>query len=401
MKKSIYIIFALLLGTFIIWSCKKPYAPTLIERDNNFLVVEGLINTGNDSTFFKLSRTVKLSSKNAPQSELNAIVTVESDQNVSYQLQETGNGVYSAASLGLPSNLKYRLRIKTSDGKEYLSDFVEAKDTPDIDSITYKEENNGLQFYVNSHDPQNSTRYYRWDFNETWEYVSLNQSKYKYENGFPVYRLPNHYPAEDIFHCYKTLPSHQVILGSTAKLGQDVVFMQPVTFIAAESGKISYGYSVLLKQYALTAAGFSYWQNLKKNTEQLGSVFDAQPSAIPGNIHCISNPAEPALGFISASSVKAKRIFVPHFATNLYVPSYTAPPDLGACPQGFITVDPSASFEYRLSQKFGSGDTVLIDAVSPPGIPIIIGYHYAAKECVDCRAKQPFGTNTKPAYWPE
>lgn len=394
-----YIFFVIVLST-IIWGCKKPYNPLVITGNNNYLVVEGLINTGNDSTFFKLSRTVKLSEKNTLRPEMNAIVSVESDQNLSYQLQEAGIGVYSSASLNLPGNTKYRLRIKSQDGKEYLSDFVEAKDTPAIDSISYKEQNNGLQFYVNSHDPKNNTRYYRWDFNETWKYVSLYRSSYKYENSYPVYRLPNIYPDDNIYECYKTEVSQQILLGSSAKLGQDVIYMQPVNFITAGSGKISFGYSVFLRQYALTLDGFTYWQNLKKNTEQLGSVFDAQPSSLQGNIHCLNNPSEPVLGYVSASNIKSKRIFIDHNTINLFTPYYIAPPDADACPGKTIAVAPAASFQYRLNQTFGSGDTVLISSISPPGIPIITGYSYAAKECVDCRVKSPYGTNIKPAYWP-
>src|SRR5437588_711012 len=299
----------------MIYSCKKSYTPPVISSNNSYLVVEGLINSGADSTFIKLTRTVKLSSKAAPAPELNAVITVESDQNNTYQLEEAGNGLYQSAPLNLNGRTKYRLRIKTSDNKEYLSDFVEAKNTPDIDSITYKLQNNGVQFSINTHDASNSTRYYRWDFDETWQYMSYYQSFYKMDStGYPTYRIYYNGP-DNIYNCYATAQSHQVLLGSSAKLTNDVIADAPVDFISAGSGKISHGYSIMLRQYALTSEGFSYWQNLKKNTEQLGSIFDAQPSTLQGNVHCISNPAEPVIGFISVSSVKAKRLYVDnHFA---------------------------------------------------------------------------------------
>src|ERR1700739_4681324 len=89
--------------------CKKAYVPPVISSNNSYLVVEGLINTGADSTFIKLTRTVKLSDANTPKPELGAIVMVEGDNNSAYPLQEAGNGVYSTASLNLPSSAKYRL----------------------------------------------------------------------------------------------------------------------------------------------------------------------------------------------------------------------------------------------------------------------------------------------------
>jgi hypothetical protein len=38
-------------------------------------------------------------------------------------------------------------------------------------------------------------------------------------------------------------------------------------------------------QYALTKDQYDYWTELKKNSEQLGTLFDAQPSQLNSNIH--------------------------------------------------------------------------------------------------------------------
>jgi len=399
--KNIYnIICSIVLVIMVISGCKKPYEPPVISSNNSYLVVEGLINSGTDSTFIKLTRTVKLSSKAAPGPELNAVVTVESDNNNTYTLQEAGNGLYQSASLNLSSTSKYRLRIKTTDNKEYLSDFVPAKITPPIDSISYAVQNNGVQFSANTHDPSNSTRYYRWDFDETWQYISYYQSFYKMDStGYPTYRIYYNGP-DNIYQCYATAQSLQILLGSSIKLTSDVISQQPVDFIAAGSGKVSHGYSLMLRQYALTADGFAYWQNVKKNTEQLGSIFDAQPSTLQGNIHCISNPAEPVIGFISASTVTAKRLYVDNHFAGLFVPFYVEPPDAGACPLKAIMIAPEQSFQDRLNQVFRNGDTVLVNAIQPPGAPAIVGYSYAWNECVDCRTRQPYGTNTHPVFWP-
>jgi hypothetical protein len=388
-----------LLLVLTVAGCKTPFNPQVTSVSGHYLVVEGIINSGNDSTIIKLSRTVKLSQKTTSNPELRALVTVESENGGSFPLSELGNGVYAAGPLNLDLAKRCRLHIKVFDGREYISDFDIVKSSPDIDSITYKVQNNGIQFYINSHDPQSNTRYYRWNFDETWKYVSLYRSNYKMVGGYPTYRV--FYNSDDnIYECYKTEQSKQILLGSSAKLSQDVISMLPFDFVNAESGKISFGYSILLRQYALTANAFNYWQDLKKNTEQLGSIFDAQPSLVSGNIHCTTNPAEPVIGYMSASSVKSKRIFVDHYNINLYTPAYLPPPDMAGCPSGYIPIAPLSSYDDRLSKIFSTGDTVLIDAVQPRGAPAIIGYTYAAKECVDCRVKTPYGTNTKPSYWP-
>ena len=88
----------------------------------------------------------------------------------------TGDGIYTSSNLGLALNTEYRLKITTANGKEYLSDYMVAKKTPPIDSLEFRQEEKGVQIYVNTHDDSNNTRYYRWDFDETWEIWSYYYS---------------------------------------------------------------------------------------------------------------------------------------------------------------------------------------------------------------------------------
>lgn len=381
------------------YGCKKPYDPPVVAGDASYLVVEGIINNGGDPTIIKLSRTIPLSSTKTPQAELGAQLTIlAGDASSGIDLVDLGNGSYYTGTLNLDNTLKYRLRIRTAIGQVYMSDPVQVKNAPQIDSLEYKVQNNGVQIYVNSHDPNNNTRYYRWEFDETWKYVSAFQSGWKYENGIPVFRNPFLRPEENIYECYKTNLSHQILLGSSAKLSQDVISKEPVDFAEAGSGKISFGYSILLRQYALTPEAFTYWQNLKKNTEQLGSIFDAQPSSISGNIHNTANPKEPVIGYISAGSVVSKRIFIDKFYINLFVPYYVGPPD--GCTLASIKTEPKETFLSRLAVSLASGDSILVKSFQPPGATEIESFGFAPNDCVDCRLKTPFGTNVKPAYWP-
>jgi hypothetical protein len=167
MRKVNYIIFVVVLST-IIWGCVKPYLPPIITAGKSYLVVEGAINTGQDSTIIHLSRTIPISAPSGTMSppELNASVMVESDANAGYPLTDVGNGYYVAAGLNLNASNKYRLQITTADEKVYQSDFVPVKNSQPIDSVSYQVMNNGVQINVSSNDPTNNTRYYRWDYNE-------------------------------------------------------------------------------------------------------------------------------------------------------------------------------------------------------------------------------------------
>src|SRR5579872_6461102 len=100
----------LLLFLLLCTNCQKPYQPAIISVNPNYLVVEGTINSGSDSTFITLSRTALLDSTSI-QKETGATVTVESDKNDTYNLAEVKPGVYGVVNLNLPTDRNYRLHI--------------------------------------------------------------------------------------------------------------------------------------------------------------------------------------------------------------------------------------------------------------------------------------------------
>src|SRR5437868_6518765 len=161
-------IYLMLISGAVIAGCRKPYDPPAISATNSYLVVEGVINAGLDSTFIKLSRTVKISDKVVANPETGAALTVAGDQNFSYPLAEISKGNYASQGLNLDNGHKYRLRIRTSGNKQYLSDYVEVLNSPRIDSVSYDIKGAlampGVNVYVNTHDQSNKVKYYRWDY---------------------------------------------------------------------------------------------------------------------------------------------------------------------------------------------------------------------------------------------
>jgi hypothetical protein len=310
MKKHSYLfILLILLGAF---ACKERFNPPEVDTNLSYLTVEGLINTsGVDSTIIRVSRTVKLTSKVAIQPELRAVLTIESNDNaVRRTLTERGSGIYFGIPLALDATKQYRLRIRTSGGKEYLSDFTEVKVSPPIDAIGFEAQSSGVQgvqIYANTHDATNKSRYYKWDFVETYKYNSSNFSSYIVDNR--TIRQRN-YPNEDIFNCWRTVNSSNIVLASTLKLTNDVVVKAPIKKIPPGDERLGLRYSIIVNQQVLTKDAFDFWEILRKNTEQVGSIFDAQPSQLQGNIHAVSNPAEIVIGYINAGTIQRKRIFI-------------------------------------------------------------------------------------------
>jgi hypothetical protein len=375
---------------FLFATCKESYEPPVIAGDGSYLVVEGAIIL-NAPTTIKLSRTSRLKDTSKVLPESYASISIEDEANGKYPLSETTPGTYTLPVSGLSAGKKYRLRIKTSSSSEYLSDYVQALETPEIDSINFKMRNNGIQFYANTHDTKNNTRYYRWDYDETWKYSSAHFSSFQY-NGSKVEFRPE---SKLIFNCYRSALSNTINLGSSANLTNDVITDGPVVYIPASSGKLSYGYNILVRQYALTEEAYLYWQNLKKNTEQLGTIFDAQPSIASGNIHCVTNPEELVIGYLSSSSVSSRRFHFENQDRSFQLPSYVGPPSMGACSQEELLLN--ASYESRAKELFSSGRYIPTTSITDE-MGFTIGYYYAPDECVDCRVKG--GTTVKPSYWP-
>jgi hypothetical protein len=379
-----------LLLIIVVVSCKKPYNPPVITAPGSYLVVEGPINAGSDSTIIKLSRTVNLSSGTTNNPETGAIIVVQSNNNNSYPLTETSKGSYSVAGLNLDATKMYRLSIKTANNQQYLSDYVPVKATPPVDSIGYIIQSSGIQLYINTHDPNNNTRYYLWDYKETWQFHAKYESEYV-TNGTEIVSRS---AAQDVYSCFGNNASSTILLGSSAKLSQDVIYQSPLTSVVSTSEKLETKYSILVEQYALTPDAYAFYSNLKKNTEQLGSIFDAEPSEIAGNIHNVNNATEPVVGYVFACTIQSKRIFISNGQLpDTWSPIYPYECDVDS--EWFANPHTHQNDVAENLIPLGTS-TIPITTFSAPGSHSINGYLGVEADCVDCTLR---GSTTQPSFW--
>jgi len=355
----------------------------MVPTNAGLLVVDGFINS-NGPTSIQLTHTLAPNDKkNKPLPELKAQLVVESDDNKSYSLTEKGGGLYSGNFI-VDNSKKYRILINTLDKKTYVSDFTEGKQSPPIDSITWEidEVRRGVQFYVNTHDAKNAARYYNWEFSETWQYHADLLTSWEYING-QVVKNPFR---EQIFDCWSTQKSTALYLTSTDRLSDDVVHRFPLVFIPANSPKFEIGYHLLVKQSAVTGDMYDYLYNLKRNSEQQGSIFDAQPSHLLGNIHCTSNENEQVLGYVGVQGLSEKAVLIWGGEWPFWFNGRTTDPDCPYTPENLTS--------SLLSQMLRLGLLVPADNPVDPNSVVPI---YQPPICVDCRARG--GTNVKPGFW--
>lgn len=365
--------------------CVQQYVSPYQSPATGYLVVEGYI-MGNGRTQYSLSRTIPLPGDSTIPMVTGAQLQVEGSDNSIFPLVESGNGLYGIDSMSLSTAVKYRLRISIPNGETYLSDYVPYKPTPPIDSLNWVYNGStGVNIYVNTHDPNNTTRYYQWTYDQTYEYHSAEASEFIYVPATDT--IVARTPAQEIFTCWKDVPLTSILIGTSAQLAQDQIYEFPLINIPPNTQPLSVEYSILVSQYALTDSGYTFLQLMRQNTESLGSIFDVQPSEITGNIHSLSNPAEPVIGYISAGTLQQARIFISRDQLPIWKWDYACgDPDI-------IVPNNKDSFAYYfvdfgyvpLYQNFGP---------NPP----LFGWFSNEAGCVECTSQG--GVTQKPSYWP-
>jgi hypothetical protein len=379
----------LLLGS----GCVDKFQPDVVSASQRYLVVDGLINLRGVTTVL-LSRTRSLSTP-AALVEAKATVTIRDEAGTSYPLTEQAPGTYASATLTLDATRRYQLRLRTAAGREYASDLVAGKLTPPIDRLSWAPERNGVQLYVDAHDATNNTRYYRWTYQETWQFKTPYYSEYELVNGAVVFRTAN------IQQCWRSESSTDIVLGSTARLSQDIVSKYPLLLRPGNSDRFGLKYSLLVQQYAQSAEEYAYWEKLKKNTESLGTLFDPLPTQLTGNVHGLTDASELVVGYVGASTMAERRLFIDHTefpAGTRFLTGYE-----NQCQEPDTVRLPNPGGPNTLAIGFTREYTPLHQAFypSPPYPPYLantlMGYTRAMTLCADCRLR---GTNVKPSFWP-
>lgn len=371
MKIILQVLFFSLL--LLLNGCIVQFIPEISE-DQELLVVEGILTDQTGPNTIKLSKSLPLGGKNAAKPLNGCSVTITDDLGSIFTLFETVAGTYVTSGYfhGMIGR-SYTLHIKINDGNRnlnYQSFPMEMKPVPPIDSIYYEKvifnekymgsiPAEGAQIYLNTHDPENSCKFYRWEYAETWEF-----------------RLPYLVPNST---CWISSNSDKINIKSTASLAEDRILRYPLNFVSNMTDRLKVKYSILVNQYSLSEDEFAYWEKLQNITEQVGGLYDITPASIPSNIWCIENPGEKVLGYFSVSASSSKRIFIKDRFLGLI--------DL------YNNCISDTVFDGGPIPNLNTYVWVIIDHQSPPNPYRVLT---SVKGCYDCSVR---GTPIEPVYW--
>lgn len=373
--KTIYkiLLFSVLL---IFTGCITQFFP-ITNDETNLLVVEGLITDQPEIYTIKLSTSMPLggSGENRPLS--GCYVNVSDDLGNSYAFYESMPGIYNSYPSVFQGKIgrSYILHINTNSSfgnHTYESYPVELKPVPPIDSLYYEKvtiaeanawsaRQEGCQVFLNTNDPSNICKFFRWEFSETWEF------------HLP-YLVPNNI-------CWVSGNSDLINVKSTSALAEDRIKSYPLDFISNSSDRLSVKYSILVSQYSLNEDEFQYWQKLQNVTQHVGGLYDIIPASIPSNITCVDDPAESILGYFSVSAKSTKRLFIKDHFSGLFNPYTTE-----SCVADTV-------FNGAFIPNLNISTWVIVDHQLPPPSYKVTTF---TKGCADCTVR---GSNVKPDFW--
>ncbi len=377
-----------LIGVLMLMVCCIEPVDIKSETYDKILVVEGHLSGDTKQHKFFLSSTAPINDKEVIAEEGASLSIHDSDGGVVTLFENEPGVYYTPIYAGAPGK-KYQLFIETRDGKRYTSSEVEFKNTPDIGNIYAQYYNdrgfddNGIGIYLDTEDPSGSTKFYRWEFEQTYEIKTPFPSNFVWLGGNQVV-----FRDVPIDHCWATDTSQNVLVASTASLQQDRITRYPLAYIPATSELMRIKYSILVRQYALDETGYLFWKMLRDVNQTQGSLFDIQVGTVRGNIRADDDPDELVLGYFDAGKVSERRVF---FTPSDFIKDgYKIPKYLSACLEYVPTEIPQDQIGAYMEKN---KDTMLISEATGFGN---VTFSLLPKYCCDCTNK---GTNTRPSFW--
>ncbi|QCX39481.1 DUF4249 domain-containing protein [Aureibaculum algae] len=393
-------------------SCIEPFE-IKTQSFENAIVVEALITNEYKTQQIKLSNSFSFEDEVVPP-ETDASVYISDDNGNRIDFTETSKkGTYdSEIPFAAESGNTYQLFITTSDNRSYQSKAIEMSNTTQIENVyaerSSKLKEDGVSIFIDSHDDAGNSKYYRYEFEETYKIVAPDWVSedlvivpiiVEGEDGIidTIQTFEFELKTTEQQTCYKTDLSKGLILTETTDLSEDRIEKFEVRFIKSINPIISYRYSILVKQFVLSIDAYTYYKTLKKISSSDNGIVQNQPGFLQGNISSIDNPDEKVIGFFEVSTVSEKRMFFNY--RDLFVdedlPPYFIPREYST-PLRFVVPFQQNQIKYVGPTDYIPNPNNIPDDDNPD--PNSGPYKFVTAACGDCRI---LGNNVKPDFWYE
>lgn len=375
MKKRINIVMLVSALCVAVCSCIDEFSAKLSDDTLGLLVVDG--NIISDSTVvFSLSRSFSLDEEVPPfgYNQIDAEVSVVGSDGSRIEATSAGNGQYLVQIGVLNKEVSYQVEIKF-EGDTYTSEPQRPLETAPIEEVTYEQPEDYGDIHIclsteatDTDEPQ----YYLWTYEEDWEVRTEFYCLWFYDSttgGVEVYEKAPY--AQGWVH----REQDKTLVGSTESNAGNLLRNKRIYSIPSNSLKVSFYYSTLMKQRALSKGEFEYYECKAKLSEDMGGIFTPQPSELPTNIRC-SNSDKAAIGYVGVNmNVSRQRIYI---STE--------------------DVQYKNELDCRLAESEGRSMEEMYMAGYRIAFFDQVTYAWAHPKCTDCR--ELGGTPNKPSFWP-
>jgi hypothetical protein len=366
------------------------------ETFEDAIVVEATLTNELKIQEIKLSRTYKLEAMSETSESGAQVYVTDSDGN-QYDFLENDGLYQSETPFKAEVGKRYRLNIITQNGKTYQSESeVLTTENPMqevLPTVMQRNGERGVGIVVKSYDPNNTSKYYRYEYVETFKVIApqwddertiLTQN----DSGTGILVIPR---TQETQTCYSTENSNDIIQTSTNDLSEDRVNFA-MRFISNQNYIISHRYSILVRQYVQSLAAFTFYKTLKETSGSGSILSQNQPGFFYGNMKSIDNPNEKVIGFFEVASVSEQRVFFNY--TDLFpgepLPPYFTKCDIREYKYCFDFEDPDCRGAALLS-SIGSNSLVYVDSSGNETY-----FFMVVPPCGDCTT---FSSNIIPSFW--
>ena len=367
-------------------ACREPFNPEIEPTDLKVLVVEGYLDTEGIPSILNLSYTRNIDA--GDDFQLNypeGTVFLESESGTQFPLTSLGNGSFEFAE-DIPEDQTYRLKIFLNDGSSYSSEQIQPIITPEIIDVGFEKNENGVEVYLTTKGDQNADDFL-WTFEEAYAFRPKIPTAYRYDPNLKTVVLATDEYRTDL--CYREVSSSDLILETSSRFEDQFVFRQSILQIPRGDERLTVRYTIQIAQKALDKNASEFWEVMRKNTDDLGSIFSPLPSNIGGNFVNDQDPSAPVVGYLSLGTVRQRRLWIDF--RDVIPWGVAEVEDYFGCIAESDTVEIPDYESTFLSGSYTPAIPIYCDTCYEP-----IGFRKAERRCTDCTLR---GSNVQPDYW--
>lgn len=313
-----------ILAFVILQSCEQIYTPEVDEVESA-VVVDARIVSGVTGNYISLYQSVGYNDNSRIYPPVSgASVSIISNTGDEYKLRETTPGRFPA-DLNLNAENQYKLRISHA-GKTYESTFESVPSAPSVDTVygvagtklIAPEGSNDIDDFIETVGVQLYTDIVSNNQLPYFRFTARLVMQYTYTVLIPSPSGPmevttyawNSYTPGTTFN----IASPDRFTSTNNILRHPLYFLTKRPYIEKQSfmehGPYFNGWILILYQHRLSETAYNFYNDLNKQLEATGKMFDPLYVQAENNLSCLSNPDEVILGNFEISTVTETRYFV-------------------------------------------------------------------------------------------